>query len=106
VAETTAKRLLCCWFRHTGKVTGQVYQCWWRIYQEINVFSRFKYHIFYILYPLVTYLLTLPCKLKGDRTADREYERAYMFKRIKELALSETWETEESHCWKLLRSNT
>jgi hypothetical protein len=39
---------------------GQVYQCWWRICQEINVFSRFEYHMFYILYPLLTYLLTLP----------------------------------------------
>jgi hypothetical protein len=38
-----------------------VYQFWWRIYQAINVFSRFKYHMFYILYPSVTYLLTLPC---------------------------------------------
>jgi hypothetical protein len=25
---------------------GQVYQCWWRLYREINVFSRFKYHMF------------------------------------------------------------
>jgi hypothetical protein len=27
VAETTVKRLLCCGFRSTGKVMGQVYQC-------------------------------------------------------------------------------
>jgi hypothetical protein len=27
VAETTAKRLLCCGFRRTSKATGQVYQC-------------------------------------------------------------------------------
>jgi hypothetical protein len=40
---------------------GQVYQCWWRICWEINVFSRFEYHTFYVLYPFVTYLLTLPC---------------------------------------------
>jgi hypothetical protein len=26
----------------------------------INVFSRFEYRMFYILYPFVTYLLTLP----------------------------------------------
>jgi hypothetical protein len=26
VAKTTVKRLLCCWFRRTGKVMGQVYQ--------------------------------------------------------------------------------
>jgi hypothetical protein len=28
--------------------------------QEIHVFSRFEYHMFYVLYPFVTYLLTLP----------------------------------------------
>jgi hypothetical protein len=38
----------------------QVYQCWWRICREIYVFSRFQYHMFYVLYPFVTYLLTLP----------------------------------------------
>jgi hypothetical protein len=37
VAETTVRRLLCCWFRRTGKAMGQVYQCWWRICREINV---------------------------------------------------------------------
>jgi hypothetical protein len=26
VAKTTVKKLLCCWFRRTGKVMGQVYQ--------------------------------------------------------------------------------
>jgi hypothetical protein len=46
VAETTAKRLLCCGFRHTSRVMGQVYQCWWTIWQEINAFSRFEYHMF------------------------------------------------------------
>jgi hypothetical protein len=40
---------------------GQVHQCWWRIRQEINVFSRFEYDMFYVLYPFVAYLLTLPC---------------------------------------------
>jgi hypothetical protein len=61
VAEITAKRLLCCGFRRTGKAMGQVYQCWWRICREINVFPRFEYHVFYVLYPFGTYLLTLPC---------------------------------------------
>jgi hypothetical protein len=46
VAETTVKRLLRCWFRRTGKAMGQVYQCRRKIYQEINVFSGFEYHIF------------------------------------------------------------
>jgi hypothetical protein len=31
---------------------GQVYQCRWRICREINVFSRFEYHMFHVLYPL------------------------------------------------------
>jgi hypothetical protein len=58
VAETTVKRLLCCRFRRTGKAMGHVYQCWWTICREINVFM--KYHMFYVLYQSVTYLLTLP----------------------------------------------
>jgi hypothetical protein len=60
VAETTVNRHLCCEFRRTGKVVGQVYQCWRRICREIHVFARFEYHMFYVLYPFVTYLLTLP----------------------------------------------
>jgi hypothetical protein len=40
---------------------GQVYQCWWRICREIYVFTRFEYHMFYVSYPFVIYLLTLPC---------------------------------------------
>jgi hypothetical protein len=65
LSETTVKRLLCCGFRCTGKMIGQVhisvYQCWWRICWEMNVFSRFEYHMFYVLYPFVTYLLILSC---------------------------------------------
>jgi hypothetical protein len=57
VAETTVKGLLCCGFWHTGKVMGQVYRYWWKICREINGFSRFEYHMFYILYPFVTYIL-------------------------------------------------
>jgi hypothetical protein len=38
VAEKRVKRLLLCGFRRTGKAMGQVYQCWWRICREINVF--------------------------------------------------------------------
>jgi hypothetical protein len=34
----SVKRLLCCGFRRTDKAMGQVYQCWWRICREINVF--------------------------------------------------------------------
>jgi hypothetical protein len=61
VAEKTVKWLPCCRFQHTGKVMRQVYQCWWSICGEINVFPRFKYLMLYVLYPFVTYLLTLPC---------------------------------------------
>jgi hypothetical protein len=59
VAETPVKRLLCCGFRRTGKAMGQVYQCWWRICREINVLPGFEYHMFYVLYPFVSCLLTL-----------------------------------------------
>jgi hypothetical protein len=60
LAETTVKRLLCCRFRRTSKVMRQVYKCWWRIWGEINVFFRFEYHMFYVLYRSVTYVLTVP----------------------------------------------
>lgn len=32
-------RIVCCMFRGTGKVMGQVYQCWRGPYREINVCS-------------------------------------------------------------------
>jgi hypothetical protein len=62
VTEATVKRLLCCRFRRTGKVMQQVYECWWRIYREINdppPPPRFEYHMFCILYPFMTCLLTV-----------------------------------------------
>jgi hypothetical protein len=43
----------------TGKAMGPVSQCWWMICREIKVFSRFEYHMFYVLYPFVTYLPNL-----------------------------------------------
>jgi hypothetical protein len=43
---------------------GQVYQCWWGICREINVFPRFEYHTFYVLYPFVTYLLAPPPNIR------------------------------------------
>jgi hypothetical protein len=58
LTETTFKRLLCCQFRRNGNAIGQVPK--WRTCREINVFSRFTYHMFYVLYPFVTYLLTVP----------------------------------------------
>jgi hypothetical protein len=48
VAETTVKRLLCCGFRRSDKAIGQVYQCWWRICREINVFL-FQVRISHVL---------------------------------------------------------
>jgi hypothetical protein len=54
-----SQKLLFCTFRRTGKAMGKVFQCWRRICREINVFPRFEYHIFYVLYQLVNYLLTL-----------------------------------------------
>jgi hypothetical protein len=48
----TGRRLLCCGFQSTGKAMEQVYQCWWRICRE--------YDMFYVLYLFVAYLLTLP----------------------------------------------
>jgi hypothetical protein len=47
---------------------GQVYLCWWRICREIIAFSSFEYHVFYVLYPFVIYVLTLPrtCQNCGE----------------------------------------
>jgi hypothetical protein len=65
VAETTVWELLCCWLRRTDKAMGQVYQCWGMICRVIYVFSRLEYHMFYVLYPFVAYLLTLPHTLSS-----------------------------------------
>jgi hypothetical protein len=59
MGETAVKILLCCGVLRTGKAMGQVYQCWWRACREANGFSRIEYHMFYVLYPSVTYLQTL-----------------------------------------------
>jgi hypothetical protein len=39
---------------------GQVYQCWWRIYREINAIFRLEYHMSFVSYPFVTDLLAFP----------------------------------------------
>jgi hypothetical protein len=45
--------------RRVGRDRCQVYQCWWRICREINVFFfRFEYHMLYVLYLFVTCLLS------------------------------------------------
>jgi hypothetical protein len=55
-------RFLNCGFRRTGKSMGQVYQYWRRIRRiiRVTIFPRFEYHMFYVLYPFVTHLLSLP----------------------------------------------
>jgi hypothetical protein len=60
VVLMTVKRLMCCGFHRTGKVMGQVYQCWWRVYWEINVFFQVGISHVLCLNPFVTYLLILP----------------------------------------------
>jgi hypothetical protein len=46
--------------RVTDKAMGKAYQYWRKICEEICFFPpSFEYHIFYVSYPFVTYLLTL-----------------------------------------------
>jgi hypothetical protein len=52
--------LLCCGFRCTDKTMVQVYYYWWRICRDIKFLGGFKYYMFYVLYPFVTHLPTLP----------------------------------------------
>jgi hypothetical protein len=54
-----SKKLLCCVFRCTGKEMGQIYQCWRRMSRN-TCFFKFEYNMFYVLYPFVSCLLTLP----------------------------------------------
>jgi hypothetical protein len=58
-------RLLCCGSRRTGKAMGQVYQCGWRIYREINVFPgsnitcfTFYIHVWPIYWPFLMHAYT------------------------------------------------
>jgi hypothetical protein len=60
VADTAVKRLICGRFPRTVEVIGQVYQCWWRICQEIIFFPRLVYHMLHVLYQFVACLLTFP----------------------------------------------
>jgi hypothetical protein len=67
VAEKIFKRLLCRGFRRTGKAMGQVYRCWWRICREINVFTRFEFHMFYVyIHSRPIYLLSLVQDITQD----------------------------------------
>jgi hypothetical protein len=78
------KQIFLCWgFRRTGKAMGQAYQCWWRICRDINDFTRLEYHIFYILYPFVVYLLTVPRIMPYDEIiiyiTDTEVQNYWVF---------------------------
>jgi hypothetical protein len=64
VPETTVKRLLCCGFRRTDKAMRQVYQCWWRICREINVF--FQVRISHVIGFISIYDLFTDCSLCVD----------------------------------------
>jgi hypothetical protein len=57
-----SQKTFICGFRHTGKDMRQVYQCWWRICRDTNVPPppRLEYHMFYVSYLFVTYLLIPP----------------------------------------------
>jgi hypothetical protein len=69
VAETTAKWLLCCGFWWTGKAMGQVYQCWWRIRRETNVFfscSNITHFMFCVNLWLIHWLSLIELQLVGS----------------------------------------
>jgi hypothetical protein len=68
VAETRVKNFRAAGV-HIGKAMRQVYQCWRRICREINSFSMLEWHMICVLYPFVSYLLTLP---HNRRSAARE----------------------------------
>jgi hypothetical protein len=59
VTETAVKRLLCCGPLHTGRDGARVSV----LVEDMSrnkCFLRLEYHTFYVLYPFVTYLLSLP----------------------------------------------
>jgi hypothetical protein len=56
VAETTVKRF-CCGFQRTGKAMGHYINVI-SMSRKNNVFFRFEYRAFYVLYPFLTNLLT------------------------------------------------
>jgi hypothetical protein len=58
VAETTAERLLFCGYRRACIRDGTSVSVLVVMSREIDVFTRFDYRIFYVLYAFVTYLLT------------------------------------------------
>jgi hypothetical protein len=57
VAETTLKGLLCYGFRRTGKAIDKLVEDTSR--NKCFPPPRFEYHMFYVLYPFVTFLLNL-----------------------------------------------
>jgi hypothetical protein len=99
VARTTDKRLLSCGFRRSGKAMGQVYQCWWRICREINIFSRFEYHMFYVLYPFVSYLLPLSrtCLYNSIDSSVYNLLPRILMSHVSSEVLVSTYKTKRSH---------
>jgi hypothetical protein len=82
VAERTVKRLLICWFRLTGKAMGQVYQCWWRICREINVFFSVLdiiYLRFISIYDLFTDSPSYSVSILLPRTAREDLSQCIYF---------------------------
>jgi hypothetical protein len=59
VAETTIEIFPCCGLRRDGRSVSVLLKGMSR--NKCFFFSRFKYHMFYVSYPFVTYLLTLSC---------------------------------------------
>jgi hypothetical protein len=48
--------------------------CWWKVHREINVFPRFEYHVFYVLYPLwPVYWLFLYNTASNDEVVDERW---------------------------------
>jgi hypothetical protein len=48
-------------------------KCWWRICREINVSSRFEYHMVYVLYPFVDVFTDPPSYLPDESSNPVEY---------------------------------
>jgi hypothetical protein len=88
VDETTVKRLLCCGFQRTGKTFEHVYQCWWGIYREVNVFpgSNITCFTFYThLWP--TYWLSLVYRVEDKDWGKQTKEECDWFYELVRLSV-------------------
>jgi hypothetical protein len=64
----------------------QVYQCWWRICGEI-IFFGFEYHMFYVLYQFVTYILILPRICIFPSAAPARLDEFYLYSVFRSLSI-------------------